>query len=166
MSDANQSPPLLLHDLPYDVLELIMANVAWGSPSAPPPPTPTDAAALAHPAAACTALRAAAHAVLARCTHIDLTPQRVCTSILCCSRPGPAALEAAAPTVAAVLSRTPAATAVDLGGGHAYVTDAVLDALGDAAAAGRRQLTSVRLDYCVRLTAPALARLAAAAPGL
>lgn len=164
MSDSDERPTLLT-DLNFDCLELIMAHVAKAEQSPRTAASTDDAAALAHPAATCTALRAAAHAILARCKTIDLTPPRVCAAILCSSRPSPADLAAASPTVVALLGHAQSAVSVDLGRGHAYVTDAALDALASSGSAAGT-LESLRIDHCTRLTAAGLARLAAAAPGL
>lgn len=194
MSDGGGARVLL--DLNYDCLELIMAHVAWGADRPPPPavseeenpraahagssnasPTTSDAAALAHPAAACACLRRAALAILARCSAVDLTPPRVCAAILLCRsgrRPSPDELGRAAPLVAALLARATGAATVDLAGGHAYVTDATLDALvagrraAPAAGAGRgaAALEGLRIDHCAWLSAAGLARLAAGAPRL
>jgi hypothetical protein len=162
---------LSLHDLPFDCLELIMAHVAWGADrprtsSSPHAAEGGGAAALAHPAAVCTALRAAAFSILARCTHVNLTPPAICASILCTKRPSPDQLAGAAPTVTALLTHATSALAVDLSRGHAYVSDSTLDALAAASCSSAGRLTSLRLDHCTRVTSAGLAHLAAATPNL
>jgi len=162
---------LLLTSLPLDCLEEICRALARGDDAA----SFSDPAALAHAAAACSPLRAAAHAALGRLKFLDLTPPRICAiiprrtssssspSTSTRRPPTPAELGAAGPLVAALLARCTAAVAVDLSRGHAYVSDGTLAAL--AAAAGP-SLRSVRAAHCARLTPAGTAALSAGAPGL
>ena len=164
-------PVLTLADLPLDCLEAVCLCLCREGGNAIGPSTSSNSnpAALAHLATTCSALRAAAASALARLTHLDLTPPRIVALIPRPTRgtltrpPTPAELGAATPLIAALLSKCTAAASVDLSRGFGYVSDATLDALGGAAEASLRTL---RLSHCTRLTAPALARLAAAAPFL